>query len=198
VMEEKLSRISEMLLGSVSTFELMMGKLLGNAGTAILTSMLYLAAAYSAAYKFGFTDALTPSLIASLLLFVFLAIFLFGSLWMAVGSACSDMKDAQSMMAPVMMLSMLPIFCFSLVIPNPSGRMAVLTSMIPFATPTLMTMRMAMQPAPPAWQVIGSIILTLAATAACIWTSAKIFRTGLLMHGKAPNFREMARWVMAK
>ena len=198
VMEEKMSRISEMLLGSVSTFELMLGKLLGNAGVAMLTTFLYLGAAYGAAYRYGYTSVLTPGLIATLLAFVFISIFLFGSLYMAVGSACSDMKDAQSMMMPVMMLSMMPMFFTFAVISNPSSQIAVVTSMIPFATPMLMTMRMAMSPAPPAWQVVASIALTLVTAIGCVWMSAKIFRTGLLMHGKAPTFRELARWVIAK
>ncbi len=198
VMEEKMSRISEMLLGSLSTFQLMLGKLIGNAATAMLTTALYLAGAYFAAYKFGMADTITPALVATLLLYVAIAIFLFGSLFMAVGSACSDMKDAQSLMMPVMMLSMMPMFFMFAVLITPDSRMATISSLIPFATPMLMTMRMAMPTPPPTWQVLTSIGLTLATAIACVAVSAKIFRTGLLMHGKAPTFQEMAKWVMTK
>lgn len=198
VMEEKISRISEMLLGSVTTFELMLGKLLGNAATAMVTTALYLAAAYGIAHKFGYADAVTAGQIAAMVLFVFVSIFLFGSLYMAVGSACSEMRDAQSLMMPVMMLSVIPMAFMSVVIANPSSPIAVGVSMIPFATPMLMTMRMALSPSPPAWQIVASLFLTILTALACVWASAKIFRTGLLMHGKAPTFRELARWVIAK
>ena len=85
VMEEKMSRISEMLLGSVTPFELMMGKLIGNVATASLTTCLYLVAGYAAAARYGYADALTPGLLGTLALFVVLAILLFGSLYMAAG-----------------------------------------------------------------------------------------------------------------
>lgn len=198
VMEEKLSRISEMLLGSASTFELMMGKLLGNVATAMLTSGLYLGAGYAAAARYGYADAITPGLVATLILFVTLSIFLFGSLYMAVGAACSELKDAQSLMMPVMMLSILPMGLIAPVITNPSSTISVAASLIPFATPILMTLRMGMSPSPPPWQVALAIVLMTATTLVCVWASGKIFRTGLLMHGKAPTFRELVRWVVAK
>lgn len=198
VMEEKLSRISEMLLGSVSTFELMMGKLLGNVATAMLTTVLYLGGGYAAAARYGYADAITPGMIASLLLFVTLSIFLFGSLYMAVGSACSELKDAQTLMMPVMLTSILPMALLVPVITNPSSTVSVVASLLPPATPILMTLRMAMSPSPPAWQVGLAIGLMTVTTLACVWASGKIFRTGLLMHGKAPTFRELARWVLAR
>jgi ABC-2 type transport system permease protein len=61
-----------------------------------------------------------------------------------------------------------------------------------------MLMRMALSPAPPPWQVILSVVLTTATALLCVWASAKIFRVGLLMTGKAPNFADLAKWVLAK
>lgn len=198
VMEEKMSRISEMLLGSVSTFELMMGKLLGNAATSLVSAGVYLGGAYLAAWQYGYADAVTPGLLAILALYVTLSVLVFGSLYMAVGSACSEFKDAQTMMMPVMMLSMIPFFVVTAVLDNPSGPISVFTSLIPFASPTLMPMRIVMTPAAPAWQVALSVVLTSLTAVLCVWASGKIFRTGLLMHGKAPTFGEMARWVTMK
>lgn len=198
VMEEKMSRISEMLLGSLSPFELMAGKLLGSLATAMLTTALYLTAAYFAVGRMGYGDAITPKLVATLVLFITLSIVLFGSLFMAVGSACSELKDAQSLIMPVMMLAMLPMLVLGPVLMNPGGNLAVVLSLIPTATPILMPMRMVMSPAPPLWQVGLSVLITSLTALACVWASAKIFRTGLLMHGKAPSFRELARWVVAR
>jgi len=198
VIEEKMNRVSEVLLGSVSPFELMMGKLLGNAGIAMLLATLYIGGAYGVAAYHGYADVLTPGLLASLALFLLLAILLYGSLYMAVGSACNDLKDAQSLMMPVMLLSMLPVFVWTAVLKNPSSPLSVGMSLFPPASPFLMLMRMAMKPAPPAWQVGLAVVLTALTALLCVWAGGKIFRTGLLMQGKTPTFAELAKWVMTK
>jgi len=198
VMEEKMSKISEVLLGSLTPFELMMGKLLGNAGIALLLALLYLSAGYAAAVYYGYADMVSAGLLLALGLFLTLALLLFGSLYMAVGAACNEIKDAQSLMMPIMFLSMFPAFVWIAVMRNPSSPLAVGLSLFPPASPFLMLMRIALRPAPPAWQVALAVVLTSLTTLFCVWAAAKIFRTGLLMQGKAPSYAELARWVFAK
>jgi ABC-2 type transport system permease protein len=198
VIEEKMSKISEVLLGSVTPFELMAGKLAGNAGIAMVLAGLYLAGGYAVAAYYGYADAVSPGLMAALVIFLVLAILLYGSLYMAVGAACNDLKDAQSLMMPVMVLSMLPVFVWTAILNDPSSPLSVGMSLFPPASPYLMLMRMAMRPSPPAWQVGLSIVGTALTALFCVWAAAKIVRTGLLMQGKAPSYRELARWVMAK
>lgn len=198
VIEEKMSKISEVLLGSVTPFELMIGKLLGNAGIAIVLAAIYIGAGYGVAAYHGYADVISPGLMAALGLFLVLAILLYGSLYMAIGSACNDLKDAQSLMMPVMVLSMLPIFVWTAIINNPSSGLSVGMSLFPPASPYLMLTRLAMKPSPPAWQVALSILGTTLTALFCVWAAAKIVRTGLLMQGKAPSYRELARWVMTK
>jgi ABC-2 type transport system permease protein len=198
VIEEKMSKISEVLLGSVTPFELMLGKLLGNTGIAMVLAALYLGGGYAVAAYHGYADVVSAGLMAALLLYLILAILLYGSLYMAVGSACNDLKDAQSLMMPVMVLSMLPMFVWTAILTNPSSALSVGMSLFPPASPYLMLMRIAMRPSPPAWQVGLSIVGTALTALFCVWAAAKIFRTGLLMQGKAPSYRELARWVMAK
>jgi ABC-type Na+ efflux pump permease subunit len=198
VLEEKLSKISEVLLGSITPFELMLGKLLGNLGVALLLAGLYVGAAYGVAARYGYGDILPPALIAYSVLFIVLGVMLFGSLFMAVGSACNDMKDAQSLMFPVMMLALLPTFFWTVVLSKPSSPISVGISLFPPATPFLMLMRLALSPAPPPWQVGLSVVLTTLTAILCVWASAKIFRVGLLMTGKAPSFAELAKWIVAK
>lgn len=198
VLEEKMSRISEVLLGSVSPFELMLGKLVGNVGIALVIAGLYLGGGYALAAYYGYGDVVSPGMLAILGLFLLLAILLFGSLYMAVGSACSELKDAQSLMTPVMLISMLPFFFWPVVLQAPSSPLAVGMSLFPPATPYLMLARMMMTPAPPAWQVVLSIVLTTLAALLCVWAASRIFRVGLLMQGKAPSYRELARWVAAR
>ncbi|MFO0909755.1 MAG: ABC transporter permease, partial [Isosphaeraceae bacterium] len=198
VLEEKMSRISEVLLGSASPFELMLGKLLGNVALALLLAALYVTGAYIVASRYGYADLIRPDLIAALALFMPLAVLLYGSLYLAVGAACSELKDAQSLMMPVMLLSMLPMFVWTVVLRDPASPMAVGLSLFPPSTPYLMLMRMAMRPTPPVWQVGLGIALTTLTSLACVWAAGKIFRTGLLMHGKPPSLRELARWVIAR
>jgi ABC-2 type transport system permease protein len=198
VIEEKMSKISEVLLGSVSPFELMAGKLIGNTGIALVTASLYLGGAYAVAVYRGYGDVVSPGLLACLALYLVLAIMLYGSLYMAVGAACSELKDAQSLMMPVMLLSMFPIFVWTAVLQNPSSALSVGLSLFPPASPFLMLMRLALRPAPPFWQVALSVILTAATSLTCVWAAGKIFRIGLLMQGKAPSFRQLARWVAAR
>jgi len=197
VIEEKMSKISEVLLGSIAPFELMLGKLLGNAGVAMVLAALYLAAGYSVAAYHGYADVISAGLLIGLGLYLLLAILLYGSLYMAVGAACNELKDAQSLMMPVMILTMLPVFVWMAVLRNPSSTLSVSLSLFPPATPFLMLMRLALRPAPPAWQVGLSFVLTILTAVFCIWGAGKIFRTGLLMQGKTPSYRELARWVMA-
>jgi ABC-2 type transport system permease protein len=198
VIEEKMSRISEVLLGSITPYELMMGKLLGNVGVSLLLAMLYVGGAYAVAAHYGYADAVPPYLLAVTALFIVLAVVLFGSLYLAIGSACSELKDAQSLMMPVMLLSMFPIFIWMAVLRQPNSGLAVGASLFPPATPYLMLLRMALQPPPPAWQVGLSIGLTLLTVLAAVWAAGKIFRVGLLMQGKAPSFAQLAKWVVAR
>jgi ABC-2 type transport system permease protein len=198
VLEEKMSKISEVLLGSITPFELMLGKLLGNVGIALLLATLYIIGGYSIASYYGYGGIVPIWLLAAAGFSLILAIMLYGSLYMAVGSACSELKDAQSLMMPIMLLSMFPAFVWTAVVQNPSSAVSVGMSLFPPASPFLMLMRLALRPAPPVWQVLLAVLLTIGNALLCVWAAAKIFRTGLLMQGKAPSFRELARWVMAR
>ncbi len=197
VLEEKMSRVSEVLLGSATPFELMMGKLLGNVALALILAAIYVGGAYGVAAWYGYGDVVTPTLLVSLALFLPTAVLLYGSLYMAVGAACSELKDAQSLMMPVLLLSMLPVFVWSVILQNPTSSVSVGLSLFPPATPYLLPMRMAMRPAPPVWQIGLGIFLAVLTATACAWAAGRIFRVGLLLHGKPPGFKELARWVIS-
>ncbi len=198
VIEEKMSRISEVMLGSVDSFQLMMGKLIGNVGIALVLAAIYVAGGFAAAAHYGYADVVSPTALLALAFFVVVAVVFYGSLYMAVGSACSELKDAQSLMMPVMILAMLPAFCWTIILNNPNSPASVGLSLFPPATPFLMLLRMLLPSSPPAWQVGLSLVLTTLTTLACVWTAGKIFRTGILMQGKAATLGEMVRWVLAK
>lgn len=198
VLEEKMSRISEVLLGSVTPFELMLGKLIGSAGVSLLLGVIYAAGGLGVATYLGYGNVLPLELVPWLLLFMLLAVFFFGSLYIAIGSACSELKDAQSLMMPVVLLTIMPVMVWTLVLKAPNSGLSVAFSLFPPATPFLMLLRMALHPGPPWWQAALSVVLTLASTIGCVWAAGKIFRTGVLMQGKSATFTQMLRWVLAK
>jgi ABC-2 type transport system permease protein len=199
VIEEKMSRISEVLIGSVTPFELMMGKLLGGAATSILLCGIYIAGGLIVVqYWGGYASALTPAIFAWFLLYLTLALFIFGSLFVAIGAACNDLKDSQNMMTPVMLLVMIPVFTAGTVLRAPDGTLATVLSLVPTAAPFLMLLRISLQPGPPMWQIVVSVVIMTGTALAVVWAAGKIFRTGLLMQGKSATLTEMLKWVTAK
>lgn len=198
VLTEKMSRISEVLLGSVSPTELMAGKLLGSVAVSLLLGMLYLGGGLVVAARMGYASAVPPALLAWFLVFLVLAMLLYGSAAMAIGAACSDVKDAQNLMLPIMLPLMLPTFVAGMIVESPSSPLAVDMSLFPPATPLTMLLRVGLHPTPPAWQVALAALLTLLTTAACVWAAGRIFRLGLLLHGKSPGLGQMVRWIFTK
>jgi ABC-2 type transport system permease protein len=197
VMEEKMTRISEVLLGSLSPFELMAGKLLGVVGVSMVLSAIYLSGAYGFAVYHGYGDAVTPMQIVWFVVYLVLSMLIYGSLFIAIGAAATDLKDAQALMTPGMMLFMSPMFIWMPVLRAPGSTLAIVASLVPFATPVLMTLRLGLTPAPPAWQIALGFVLTLLASAFFVWAGGRIFRVGILMQGKSATLAEMWRWVRA-
>jgi len=198
VIEEKMSRISEVLLGSVSPFELMMGKLLGGAAVSFLLALIYLAVGMGVLEYMGLRSLVPISMLPFYFVFLTLAVLLFGSIYLAVGSACSEPRDAQSLMMPIVLLTVLPAMTLTPIIKAPTSAFSVGMSLFPPATPFVMLMRLALHPPPPWWQVVLSIVLTAATVIGCVWAASRIFRVGLLSQGKAPSYGKLLRWIFAK
>ena len=197
VIEEKMSRISEVLISSITPTQLLMGKLMGVAAVAALLALIYLGGGVYALLQAGQYDLVQPSLLAWFVVFLLCAVLMFGSVFIAIGAACSDLKDSQSMMQPTMVFLLLPMFASAIVLRQPTSVISVVASLFPTASPFLMLMRLAMSPPPPMWQVALSVVLTLATTAVLVWAAARIFRVGLLMQGKPPNLPELMKWIRA-
>jgi len=195
VVEEKMQRISEVLLSSAQPFELMMGKLLGGVSVSLLLGSVYLIGALYAAWQYGFTDYISPGVVAWFLAYLALAVLMFGSLFIAVGAACTDIKETQSLLMPVMMLAVFPMFFVVKVIQEPSSALATVLSYIPFATPSIMLARVAIPPGVAFWEPVLGVIIVLVTALFCVWVGSRIFRVGLLMQGKGASFVELAKWV---
>jgi ABC-2 type transport system permease protein len=195
VIEEKMSRISEVLIGSVTPFELMMGKLIGSVAVSLLLAAVYISGGAAVANYMGYGDALHLSDVGWLLLFLTMASFMFGSIFITIGAACSDLKDAQGMMTPAMLIMMLPWMTWFAILNAPDSSMSLGLSLFPTAAPFLMLLRIMIPPGPPAWQILLAVVICGATTVAAVYAAGKIFRTGLLMQGKAATFGEMWKWV---
>lgn len=196
VVEEKMQRIAEVLLGSVRPFVLMLGKLLGMVAVSVTLSVFYLGAAYWAAYRFELTQFLSPSLLAWFLLYQMLAVLMYGSLFISIGAACTDMRETQSMVWPVMLLVSVPMFIWLNVVREPNSPFATGVSFVPFATPMLMIIRMSVPPGIAWWQPILGVAGVLAMTLACVWVGGRIFRLGILLQGKGARPSDLVKWVV--
>jgi len=195
VQEEKGQRISEVLLGSIRPFGLMMGKVLGGVAVSLTGIMVYVIIGYAAAEYFEVKDKIPFDLLPWFFFYMTAAIFMFGSLYAAVGSACNDQKEVQSIMPFVMIPMLVPMFVIMPVIKEPLGGLATGLSLIPPFTPMTMMLRQASPTTIPAWQPWVGMIGVALFTLFCIWAGARIFRIGILMQGKAPKVGELVKWV---
>ena len=193
--EEKSNRVVEVLLSAVSAMELMTGKILGQMAVGLLVLVLYAGLGLLALVSFATLGLIDPSLIVFLLIFYVLAYFTFGSLMAAVGSAVNEMREAQSMMMPIMMVLMIPWVLWLPLSREPNSMLAIVLSFVPPLGNFVMLLRMTSQSPPPMWQAWLSIAVGAVGAYAALWFAAKVFRVGLLMYGKPPSFGTLVRWA---
>ncbi|MEW6071493.1 MAG: ABC transporter permease [Planctomycetota bacterium] len=195
-LEEKMQRISEVLLGSVRPFELMMGKLIGSFGVSLTVAFVYLAGGLGFGWYAGGLEHVPLDLLPWFFVHMVAAIFMYGALCSAVGAACNDAKEAQSLTMPIMVPIVLPMMIVIPVIKEPLSSFATGMSLVPFFTPFLMLLRQSTPAGIPAWQPWVGLAGMLAATLFAVWAGGRIFRVGLLMQGKAPRLTDLARWAI--
>lgn len=207
VMEEKNSRVIEVLVSSLTPFQLMMGKILG-LGAASLTQMLLWGALGVGFFFFGSSSAFMAGLIEnakalsltfffSFAVFFILGYFLYATLFALLGSIISSEREAQQFVAPITMTLILPIMLGMAIIQNPDAGWVVVLSYIPFLTPTLMILRSSFSYIPVSQIMIGVGIL-IVSIFLLGWLASRIFRVGILMYGKRPTLPELVKWVKYK
>ncbi len=204
VLEEKSSRIVEVLLASTTPSELLIGKLAG-IGAAGLTQLAVWAAAigiFSApsligAMAGGLLDGVpqvAPMVLVHFLLHFLLGFFLFASMYAAIGAATNSTQEAQPFTGVVVPFLVAPVVFMMPVINDPDSTLAVVLSLVPPFTPLLMMLRIAVK-TPPAWQIALGYLLTSGFVVGLVALCARIYRVGILMYGKRPTFRELGRWI---
>ena len=195
VLEEKSQRIAEVLLGSVSSFQLMLGKLLGTVSGSLTVFVIYVVGLVCWSFYTGASDQIPFELVPWFVVFQILGVLFYAAIFLAIGASVSQLKEAQPFLMPVWLLMLSPIFVWLLLIRDPLGSTSVWLSLFPPATPTAMMLRLATGQAIPWWQpVLGVVLLTLATLAVVVF-AARIFRAGILWQGKTPRLGELLRWA---
>lgn len=203
IVEEKQSRIVEVLLSSVKPFHLMLGKLIG-IGLASLTQViawslsLLALSALSAGPLLAASSIKIPQISTALIVFFVvyftLGYFLYSSLFAMVGAMVSTEADAQQAQAPIMIALSIPLPFLLLALRDPNSSTTTILSLVPFFSPVMMFARMTIQQ-PPWWQIALSLALMVGALFGAVWVAAKIYRVGVLMYGKPPTLPELAKWL---
>ncbi|HEY6330938.1 MAG TPA: ABC transporter permease [Blastocatellia bacterium] len=201
VIEEKQSRIVEVVVSSVEPFQMMMGKLLGVGAVALTQVAIW--AASAAIVTTGTAAAFTggvhlPHVPASLYLyfvtFFILGYFLFATLYAMVGAMVSSEDEGQQMQAPITMFIVVAMLSATMIMRDPNGPASVAASFFPFFSPMLMMLRVAIS-SPPLWQPLLAIVVMLLTIVAAVWVAGRVYRICILMYGKRPSLAELGRWI---
>ena len=195
IIEEKNSRVIEVLLSALSPFQLMAGKILGLGGIGLTVMSLWTVAAYIAARWQGLNIDVTAELALYFVIYYVLGFLLFNSMMVGIGSICNTIKETQSLMTPIMMVFILPLMGWFKLVQDPGGTLARVLSFVPPVTPMVMILRLSAGFDIWVGEILFSIVLLAATVLATIWAAAKVFRTGILMYGKRPGLREVIKWL---
>jgi ABC-2 type transport system permease protein len=198
IIEEKTSRVFEVLLATIRPEEMMAGKVLGVGAVGLTQIGIWIIAGLLVAklglLSAGVSFAITPVQVAFFILFFLLGYILYSSVAAALGAMTSSEQELQQMN----MFLMLPLIACSLVIlrvvRDADGPVAQAFSFFPFCTPLIMYVRIAVHQ-PPAWQIALSILGLILTILAVLWFASRIYRVGILMYGKKPNLPEILRWL---
>lgn len=204
VIEEKETRIAEILFSSARPFELMMGKLVG-VGLAGLTqisiwlfSALILLGYFSAvAGESGMSlsiPSITPGFVVYFLLFFLLGFFIYATIYALIGSMISNAQEGGQVVMFPMLILMTGLFSVFAVIRDPGSSFAFGMSVAPFLAPIIMPVRIMIE-TPPFWQIALAVILNVLAILGLVWTAARVYRVGMLMYGKRATIPEVWKWI---
>ena len=195
VMEEKNEKIAEVLLGTITPFQFMMGKVLGGIGVSLTTAAIYVGAGIFTLNQIGMESLIPMDVLPWFFIYTVLFVLMVGSGMAALGATCNDNKDAQSLTFPGIMPAIIPMFLIAPVIADPTGPLATTMALIPPFTPTVMVMRMASSVTIPMWQPILGLLGVILFTIFTVWIGARVFRTAILIQGQKPTFATLYKYA---
>jgi ABC-2 type transport system permease protein len=156
---------------------------------------LYSATGVLALLYFTLNHLIDPMKMVYLPMYFLIAFCMIACMMAAIGSAVSDVREAQSLMGPVMIVLVIPMMLWFPIIRNPNSTFATVCSFLPPISPFIMVLRLAGSEPVPVWQIPLSILLGILYVVVAAWGAAKIFRIGVLMYGKPPNLATLIKWV---
>jgi len=208
VIEEKNSRVVEVLLSSLRPFDLMAGKILGM-NLAAFTQYLIWAVFAILIFPFGESimslfiepsvnlpdiPSIPPMIFVYLIIFFILGYSLFSGLFATLGAIFNNEHEARSYVFLILIPLILPMIMMTYIIGNPDSSATVILSLIPFTSPIIMLSRICVS-SPPIIEIVGSILILILAIIAELWVVSKIYRVGILMYGKKPKIGEVLKWI---
>jgi ABC-2 type transport system permease protein len=196
ITEDKRERVIEMLLGSATPFELMMGKVLSAVGVSLTSSSFYVAGGTLALSGMGMLGLAPLQLLPWFYVYLVADVVMLCAMAAALGAATSDPRDAQSLHVVLIGPVIIPYFMMVPLMRSPNGLAMTVMSLIPPFTPMIMLMRQATPGGVPAWQPWVGLVGIVAWTLAAVWAASRIFRIGILIQGKTPKLAELARWAI--
>jgi ABC-type Na+ efflux pump permease subunit len=194
--EEKGNRVMEVLLSAVSPMQLMAGKIVGQMAVGLVILLLYSGLGIVSVVAFLHqTNLIDGRHILYLFVYFGIAYFLVAGMMAAIGAAVNEMREAQSLMSPVMVVLMIPWLTWFVIQRAPNSLMATVLSFIPGPSPFVMVIRLSGSEPIPAWQIPATMLVGVVSVVLMLWAAGKVFRIGALMFGKPPNLRTLIRWV---
>lgn len=207
VMEEKQTRVAEVVVSSVPPWQLLAGKVIGVGAVGLTQFFVWISSAVLlmryrgpilerlGASAMSFTPPDVTIGMGLILLLFFVAGYVFYSaLFAAVGAMVSTEQEAQQALMPIILLLVSSFAFFQPILSKPTSGLAHTLSWLPFSAPIVMPLRMAVMPVA-GWEVAVALISVAAGSYIAVWIAARIYRTGMLMYGKRPTMRELARWL---
>jgi ABC-2 type transport system permease protein len=196
IIEEKTSRVFEVLLATIKPDELLAGKILGVGAVGLTQVGIWMVAAGLLAARAGAMSGIKLSVAQVVFFIVYFALGY--ALYSSVAAALGAMTNSEQELQQLNMFLMMPLFfCMLMLVPvitNPNSLISRIVSEIPFCAPLLMNLRISIS-MPQPWEIILSIVLILVTIYAVLWVSSRIYRVGILMYGKKPNLPEILRWL---
>jgi ABC-2 type transport system permease protein len=204
VIEEKETRIAEILFSSVKPFTLMMGKLVGVSLVA-LTQLTIWALAFSVFALYGVnllaSRGLNPSIpsipfshFVYFALFFMLGYFIYATIYALVGSMVTTAQEGGQLAMPIILILVVSFYLFFPVSRSPDSSFAFWVSIIPFSSPVAMLVRIVTQ-TPPFWQIALSLLIGFGSVLVIMWIASRVYRVGMLMYGKRASIPEAWRWA---
>ena len=210
VLEEKQTRIIEVLVSSLRPFQLMLGKVVGVGAVGLFQFAIWGVTGWAVVhYRVAILGAfhvsaeqlsafpmpsISGTLLAVVAAYFLLGFLLYSAMFAVVGASVTADSEAQQAQQPVMMLLVFSLIVSFAALNDPGGQMAVITSMVPFSSPIIMPVRVATSDVPAA-QLTMSLLISAATSLVVVWLSARVYRIGILMYGKRPNLKELWRWA---